>query len=128
VVCAVGREDAEGIKITFNIFCKREHLTYNAEKPCCNEHPIPVLLIMTSNAPDGMYKGLIENYQQVLSRFVGPTEIFVSGDTLQLKDYGKTDWHWTPFDPDSKKLRHETVPSDCCHWHLDEKTWVFHGK
>jgi hypothetical protein len=109
VVCAVGREDAEGIKITFNIFCKREHLTYNAEKPCCNEHPIPVLLIMTSNAPDGMYKGLIENYQQVLSRFVGPTEIFVSGDTLQLKDYGKTDWPWTLFDPDSKKLRHETV-------------------
>ena len=66
-----------------------QHLTYNLEKPCCNEHPIPVLLIMTSNAPDDMYLGLMQNYQQVLSRFVGPTEIFVSGDTLQLKDYGK---------------------------------------
>ena len=76
---------------------------------CCNEHPIPVLRIMTSNAPDGMYGGLVENYQQVMSRFVGPTEVFVSGDTLQLKDYGKTDWPWTPFDPESKKLRHETV-------------------
>lgn len=64
---------------------------------------------MTSNAPDGMYGGLVENYQQVMSRFVGPTEVFVSGDTLQLKDYGKTDWPWTPFDPESKKLRHETV-------------------
>ena len=86
-----------------------QHLTYNAENPCCNGHPIPVLLIMTSNAPDNMYMGLIKNYQQVLSRFVGPTEIFVSGDTLQLKDYGKTDWPWTLFDPESKKLRHETV-------------------
>ena len=53
--------------------------------------------------------GLVENYQQVMSRFVGPTEVFVSGDTLQLKDYGKTDWPWTLFDPESKKLRHETV-------------------
>lgn len=86
-----------------------QHLTYNLETPCCNEHPIPVLLIMTSNAPDDMYMGLVQNYQQVLSRFVGPTEIFVSGDTLQLKDYGKTDWPWTLFDPESKKLRHETV-------------------
>ena len=64
---------------------------------------------MTSNAPDGMYGGLVENYQQVMSRFVGPTEVFVSGDTLQLNDYGKTDWPWTLFDPESKKLRHETV-------------------
>lgn len=62
---------------------------------------------MTSNAPDGMYEGLVENYQQVMSRFVGPTEVFVSGDTLQLKDYDKTDWLWTLFDPESKKLRHE---------------------
>lgn len=36
-------------------------------------------------------------------------EIFVSGDTLQLKDYSKTDWLWTMFDPESKKARHETV-------------------
>ena len=69
-----------------------QNLTYNVETPCCNQHPIPVLLIMTSNAPDYMYMGLVRNYQQVLSRFVGPTDIFVSGDTLQVKDYGKTDW------------------------------------
>lgn len=31
-----------------------QNLTYNAQKPCCNEQPIPVLLIMTSNAPDTM--------------------------------------------------------------------------
>ena len=29
-----------------------QNLTYNLEAPCCNEHPIPVLFMMTSNAPD----------------------------------------------------------------------------
>ena len=91
-----------------------QNLTYNLENPCCNERPIPVLLIMTSNAPDTMYQGLLKNYQQTLSRFVGPTEVFVSGNTLQLKDYSKTDWPWTMFDPDDKIRRHETVfPEEC---------------
>ena len=91
-----------------------QNLTYNLETPCCNERSIPVLLIMTSNAPDTMYMDMMRNYQQVLTRFVGPTEIFVSGNTLQLKDYGKTDWPWTLFDPEEKKERHETVfPQEC---------------
>jgi len=91
-----------------------QNLTYNLEKPCCSERQIPVLLIMTSNAPDTSYLRLLGNYQQVLSRFVGPTELFVSGDTLQLKDYGKTDWEWSMFDPEAKKRRHETVfPQEC---------------
>lgn len=86
-----------------------QNLTYNRETPCCNERPIPVLLIMTSNAPDTAYTGLLEGYRQTLSRFVGPTEVLVGGDTLQLADYGKTDWAWSLFDPEAKKLRHETV-------------------
>ena len=91
-----------------------QNLTYNAEKPCCNEHPVPVLLVMTSNAPDTMYAGLLGNYQQVLNAFVGPTEVLVSGDTLQLKDYSKTDWEWTYFNVEAKKARHETVfPEEC---------------
>ncbi len=91
-----------------------QNLTYCAENPCCNAHLIPVLLIMTSNAPDNMYQGLLQNYRQTLQRFVGPTEIFVSGDTLQLKDYGKTDWKWTLFDARAKQERHETVfPQEC---------------
>lgn len=91
-----------------------QNLTYNREKPNCNEHMIPVLLIMTSNAPDNSYKNLLQNYQQVFNRFVGPTEVFASGDTLQLKDYSKTDWEWSIFDPEAKKLRHETVfPEQC---------------
>ncbi len=68
-----------------------QNLTYNTDVPCCNEHPIPVLLIMTSNAPDTAYLPLIENYQNVFTNFVGSCEVFVSGETLQLKDYSKTD-------------------------------------
>ena len=57
---------------------------------------------------------LLQNYQQTLSRFVGPAEVFVSGNTLQLKDYSKTDWPWSMFDPEDKKMRHETVfPEEC---------------
>ena len=91
-----------------------QSLTYNVETPCCNERPVPVLLIMTSNAPDTMYLEKLKNYQQTLTRFVGPTEFLVSGNTLQLGDYSQTDWPWTMFDPEAKKLRHETVfPQEC---------------
>ena len=91
-----------------------QNLTYNMESPCCNERPVPVLLLMTSNAPDTMYAPLLENYRQTLSRFVGPAKVFVSGNTLQLKDYGKTDWPWTMFDPAAKQQRHDTVfPEEC---------------
>lgn len=91
-----------------------QNLTYNGETPCCNQNPIPVLLIMTSNAPDTAYMGLLQNYQQTFNGFVGPTEILVSGDTLQLGDYSKLGWEWSYFDPDTKKRRHETVfPQEC---------------
>jgi NAD(P)H-dependent FMN reductase len=91
-----------------------QNLTYNRETPCCNDRFIPVLLIMTSNANDTAYLNLLNNYKATLSRFVGPTEVFVSGNTLQLKDYSKTDWEWSLFDPESKQKRHETVfPEEC---------------
>ncbi len=91
-----------------------QSLTYNLETPCCNRSPLPVLLIMTSNAPDTAYAGLLQSYQHTLSSFIGPTELLVSGNTLQLKDYSKTDWPWSMFDPEAKKLRHETVfPQEC---------------
>lgn len=90
-----------------------QNLTYSVDPMCCNENMIPVLLIMTSNAPDTGYQGLLRNYQMTLNRFVGPTEVFVSGDTLQLKDYSKTNWPWY-FDPEAKYKRHETVfPQEC---------------
>ena len=86
-----------------------QNLTYNLETPCCNDRLIPVLLIMTSNAPDTAYLNLLRGYQQTLTRFVGPTELLISGDTLQLKDYDRTDWPWTMFNPEAKRRRHETV-------------------
>ena len=91
-----------------------QNLTYNRENPCCNRRSIPVLLIMASNAPDTAYGNLLESYQRTLSGFVGPTEVLVSGDTLQLRDYSALDWSWSMFDPEAKKLRHETVfPQEC---------------
>ncbi|MBQ9001858.1 MAG: flavodoxin family protein [Eggerthellaceae bacterium] len=91
-----------------------KNLTYNAERPCCNESPTSTLLIMTSNAPDTMFTGLVEGYKQTLSRFVGPTQTFICGNTLQLKDYSKTDWEWSIFDPEDKQRRHEEVfPREC---------------
>ena len=91
-----------------------QNLTYTVEAPCCNEHPIPVLLVMTSNAPDIMYSNLLNEYQQTLNTFVGPTKVLVIGETLQLKDYSATDWPWTMFDPDARIKRHETVfPEEC---------------
>ncbi len=91
-----------------------QSLTYNRETPCCSRRTVPVLLIMTSNAPDTAYVNLVENYRQTLSRFVGPAEALISGNTLQLKDYSKTDWPWTIFDPEEKRKRHETVfPEEC---------------
>lgn len=69
---------------------------------------------MTSNAPDTGYVNLVRGYQQTLNRFVGPTETLVSGNTLQLRDYSRTDWPWTMFDPEAKQRRHETVfPEEC---------------
>lgn len=91
-----------------------QNLTYTKEQPCCNEHMIPALLVMTSNAPQEMYQGLMDNYQRTMNSFVGPTKVLISADTLQLKDYDSTDWKWTIFDPEKKKKRHETVfPEEC---------------
>ena len=100
----------------FRAFYERlvfQNLTYNVDVMCCNANPIPVLLLMTSNAPDTMYLDMLNRYKQVLGMFVGPTEIFVSGDTLQIKDYSETDWPWY-FDGEAKKRRHETIfPEEC---------------
>ena len=91
-----------------------QSLTYNAETPCCRQKAVPVLFIMTSNAPDTAYVELLNNYQRTFESFVGPTKTFVSGDTLQLKDYSKTDWAWSFFNPEAKQKRHETVfPEEC---------------
>lgn len=86
-----------------------QNLTYNKDNPCCNSNMIPVLLIMTSNAPDNSYNQLLEGYKKTFERFIGPTEVFVCGDTMQIKDYSATDWEWSIFNPDEKLIRHKTI-------------------
>jgi hypothetical protein len=94
----------------FKLFYERlvfPYLTYNKEHPCCNTRPIPVLLIMTSNAPDNLYSGMLENYRNVLSKFIGPTEVYVVGETMQVKDYSK--FNWTFFNGEERVKRRETA-------------------
>lgn len=89
-----------------------QSLTYNRERPNCNEHLIPVLLITTSNYDESVYDkvgytGMLESCKQKLDTFVGPTKVMVYGNTLQVDDYSKYDW--TIFDPMQKKVNHEAV-------------------
>lgn len=94
-----------------------QSLTYKKELRSYNERKIPVLLIMTSNAPEAAYTFLgygkrLKEYKQTLDTFVGDTETFVSGDTLQVNDYSI--YNWTMFDPESKQKRREKVfPKHC---------------
>lgn len=89
-----------------------QFITYNREHPNACTRKIPVLFIMTSNAPDTAYTPegygrVVAGYQGSLAGFVGPTRVMISSDTLQVKDYSPYDW--TMFNPEAKQLRHETV-------------------
>ena len=89
-----------------------QHITYDAERYVENDRPIPVLFIMTSDVPVEAYAGcgcesMVEGYRSMLSTAVGPTEVLLSGDTLQVKDYSK--YFWTAFDADEKRRRREEV-------------------
>mgnify|MGYP003290872659 CR=1 FL=1 len=88
---------------------------YNKENPCCNNHKIPVVLIMTSNCDEEMYDSigytaLLKQYKGTLETFVGPTQILCCGNTLQVNDYSKYDW--TMFNPDVKKKHHDNTFKD----------------
>ncbi len=93
-----------------------QSLTYKKEIRTYQERKIPVLMIMTTNAPEESYEAigytqLLERYRNMLGTFVGPTGILTSSETLQVPDYSKYDW--TMFDPEARKQRHETVfPED----------------
>jgi len=57
------------------------------------------------------YDEMLKRYQSSINTFVGPTQILISSDTLQVKDYSRH--NWTMFDPEHKKERHATVfPED----------------
>lgn len=89
-----------------------QYITYKTEPRSYSNSKIPVLFIMTSNAPEEMYAPelygrVVSNYQQTLGAFIGETKVLISANTLQVKDYDK--YNWTMFDAEAKKARHETV-------------------
>lgn len=89
-----------------------QYITYKTEPRSYSNSNIPVLFIMTSNAPEEMYTPefygrVVSNYQQSLNAFIGPTKVLISANTLQVNNYEKYDW--TMFDVEAKKARHETV-------------------
>ncbi len=89
-----------------------QSLTYKTEPRSYNDRKIPVLFIMTSNAPEEFYPQIgydkiLSGYQNTLGAFVGPTKVLISGNTLQINDYDR--YNWTMFDAEGKKERHETV-------------------
>jgi len=89
-----------------------QSLTYKSEQMSYSKRMIPILFIMTSNAPEEVYAQtgydkMLSGYQNSLDGMVGPTKIMVCGNTLQVDDYSKYDW--SMFHPDEKKARHDTV-------------------
>ncbi len=89
-----------------------QSLTYKKDPRSYNGRRIPVLFLMTSNAPKEMYlplgyRKMIDGYRKTLDAFVGTTKAFVAGNTRQVKDYSRYDW--TMFDGDAKVERHEKV-------------------
>jgi len=88
-----------------------QHITYKKEFSSYNQHSIPVLFIMTSNVAEDFYDELgytqtLQKYKANLDGRVGPTKIFVSGNTLQVNDYDRYDW--TMFDAAAKQERRQT--------------------
>ena len=89
-----------------------QYISYKTEPYSYNSRRIPVLLILTSNAPAAYYAELLKRYQGSLESFIGPTQTFISGDTLQVDNYDL--YHWTMFNAEEKKERRETVfPKEC---------------
>jgi multimeric flavodoxin WrbA len=89
-----------------------QYITYKKEPRSYAEPKSPVLLIFTGNAPEAFFQGpgygdLVKNYRNTLSAFIGPTQVLIAADTLQVTDYSPFDW--TMFDPEAKRKRREEV-------------------
>lgn len=83
-----------------------QSLTYQKEKQSYNDRKIPVLFIMTSNAPKELYlpigySKMIKGYEQSLENFVGNTKVMITGNTMQVNDYSR--FNWTMFDGEAKQ-------------------------
>jgi len=84
-----------------------QYLSYKTDPPHYNNRQIPVVFLLTSNAPDSYYADLLKRYKGSLEAFVGPTQTFISGNTLQVSNYER--YNWTMFNPEEKRQRREKV-------------------
>ncbi|MBQ8603300.1 MAG: flavodoxin family protein [Oscillospiraceae bacterium] len=89
-----------------------QYITYKKEPSSYSERKIPVMLVMTSNAPQEIYDQMgytarLEGYAGTISHFIGPVKTLVCGNTLQVNNYDR--YNWTNFDVEAKKERRETV-------------------
>ena len=89
-----------------------QYITYKNEPRSYAQRKIPVVLVFTGNAPEEFFRGpvygkLVENYKNTLNGFIGPTQVLISADTLQVDDYSP--YGWTMFDPEAKRKRREEV-------------------
>lgn len=84
-----------------------QYISYKTEPFNYNDRRIPVIFILTSNAPDAYYAELLKRYKGSMEAFVGPTQTLVSGNTLQVSNYDM--YNWTMFNPHEKKERREKI-------------------
>ena len=85
-------------------------LTYRTDVRWYSHEEKQVLFIMTSNAsaeyyPAIGYDKMLNNYRNTLTNVLGPTEVLIADNTLQVDDYSR--FNWTMFDPEAKKKHHE---------------------
>ena len=88
-----------------------QYITYRNDGFYCNGRKIPVLFIMTSNAPMNMYTSgpygqVVGGYVETLSNVIGPTDVAIAPFTQQVKDYSK--YNWNIMDVPAVEAYHET--------------------
>lgn len=84
-----------------------QYIPYKLETQSYNDHRIPVLFIVTSNVPAEYDADLLKRYRAALETFIGPTETFACGNTLQVENYDR--YNWTLFNPEEKRERREKI-------------------
>lgn len=92
-----------------------QYCTYNLEHRFeGNEKQIPVLFLITSNAPlweyeEVGYAQMIDRYKNELANCIGPTELVIADETMMVNDYEKYDWPRFDYE-DRRRRRREVFP------------------
>lgn len=107
-------ELSAGLRALFERMVFQRVAYRSEERHYQKERPIPVLLLITSNAPlftfdDEGYTEMIGRYQADLDRAVGPVETVIADETMQVNDYEKYNWTWFDYE-DRRRRRREVFP------------------